>query len=660
MIPTTTILHTSSQPSPSMGTLCSRRGRQAEPTAEFYPDKVVKFAVIAPVLLIALIALIVLYGVDKVKCSSRDQPNYGNTLSEVNDYCWNNPRPANLDTRLNYTLVNGTAYFTNPPANGTKVTYNVWVEGAPLHRHKIFPILLICQCTCLAIPLLIWHWCLASEMRSHTKAIIEHGNILTTAYHKYDRSQLRSDEASVHRQLDNYLEYLSYLLTCKARRLYTMHLIKWIAMLVITVAWLGGNLGMFSPDFVIFRDRFTCLYDSRNQITYNCYFPTSIFLRVVWYINIIILAILIVLILFHIIVDLCLPRRYQDTYLHRSIPGAMDYRLAHCIQRNYNSRYYWMLSKLCDENEHLCNDPGLSKSLARKYGTHAGGHGGYGDKSAVFALGGGEKRAFVKQTQVDRFLKAADNPDKSSPICGGCCGGGCLGAGSPEDGQGAPKARRNSKITDAGLSRTGPPESGMDDELLDYYMAQKLGRANGELASEKRRRDSISSRPKDYTPDHLYFRELVRYNHPDGLNPEFPVDHHASADQNNRQVVPYRSYKWRASPRKVVFRVPRRPKLRNNRRQRRQSTASRHSDVIILEDLEEYPNSSPNDSEKQIYGGDYGKHYSQPYGGALSSRVLMPYYDTQSGTYKDLNPLAFKIRQKVRKTMSRNMKIWKP
>lgn len=597
--------------------------------------------------------------VDKVKCSSREQQSSGYRLSDVNDYCWSNPRPATLDTRLNYTLVNGTAYFTNPPTNGTKVTYTVWVEGAPIHRHKIFPILLICQCACLGIPLLIWYWCLSSELRSHTKAIIEHANLLTIAYHKYDRSQLRSDEASVHRQLDNYLEYLSYLLTCKARRLYTMHLIKWIVMLIITVAWFGGNLGMFSPDFVIFRDRFTCLYDNRSQITYDCYFPTSMFLRVIWYIDIIILAILIVLILLHIIVDLCLPRRYQDTYLHRSVPGAMDYRLAHCIQRNYNSRYYWMLSKLCDENEHLCNDPGLSKSLARKYGTHVGGHGGYGDKSAVFALGGGEKRAFVKQTQVDRFLKAADNPDKSSPICGGCCGG-CLGAGSSDEEQdrGAQKDRRNSKAAHDGVSRTGPPESGLDDELLNYYMAQKKGRANGDLAWEKRRRDSVSGRPNDYTPDHLYFRELIRYNHPEGLNPEFPVDHNVSTDPTNREVVPYRSYKWKNSPRKVVFRVPRRP--RPKRKPRRQSIASRHSDVIILEDLEEYPRSALNDCEKRVYGGDYGKHYGQPYGGALSTRVLMPYYDTQSGTYKDLNPLAFKIRQKVRKTMSRNMKIWKP
>ncbi|XP_069103801.1 uncharacterized protein [Argopecten irradians] len=332
--------------SSSMGNACISDRR--EPSADSYGDKLVKYVTIPAVSLLGMISLIVLYLVDKVSC-------YGNGISgsnfvgpEAEVRCFNNFRLATLQ--------------------GSK-----WTEGRQL-MHKFFPILLLCQSLSFVVLLILWFWCLSRDLTDQIGSVIHYCDNLTDYYRKYDKGLRKNvTEATLHREIDNCLEFLVCLLMKKAKKLYMLALIKWASLILICFAWFIGYFMIILPDLIVFEDKFVCLYEDvpTSQKTAECTIPTSNFLRAVWYINQVLLGLLALVATFQVI-ELCQRKNFSSSFFYRTMPGLQDGRLAECVDLYYNPRYVNFLSCVCDTNINLCTDNGLSKSLARKYGAPDG------------------------------------------------------------------------------------------------------------------------------------------------------------------------------------------------------------------------------------------------------------------------------------------------
>ena len=272
--------------------------------------------------------------------------------------------------------------------------------------HKIYPILLLCEGLSLLLPLVIWYWCFGRELSDSVASVIDHSNNLTEYYRKYDKTKGRAvTEVMLHRELDNFLEYMAYLLITQSKRMFRLFVAKWVALLILTICWIAGLVALHMPNFAdIFADKFTCVfgYDKikRSQRIAECTIPTATLLRATWFANAALLGFLVIFVIVYVVV---LNRRYQyvDTFMYRSIPGCMDKRLATCIQQFFNSRHFSLISRFCGQNTFLCRDVGMSRSLARKYGlfhTHTPGRGGIMDKH--FPI--------IQTEQIEKFRLSAE------------------------------------------------------------------------------------------------------------------------------------------------------------------------------------------------------------------------------------------------------------
>jgi len=236
--------------------------------------------------------------------------------------------------------------------------------------HKLFPIILICEALSLLMLVLVWYWWWGRGMATQILSIADYCNNLTEYYRKYDKGMRTAvTEATLHREIDNFLEYFAYLLMKKSKQLYVGYIVKWTSLVIVCGAWFAGYIAMFYPGFVVFEDKFLCAV---NKISIEeCSVPTSTFLRAVWYITIVLLSLLIVIAFLHIF-ETCRRQKFSSTFFYRTIPGAMDSRLSSCVDIYFNPKFHSLISKFCDANSHLCTNIGLSRSLARKYGTTDG------------------------------------------------------------------------------------------------------------------------------------------------------------------------------------------------------------------------------------------------------------------------------------------------
>lgn len=242
--------------------------------------------------------------------------------------------------------------------------------------HKFFPILLLCQCLSFGILLVFWYWRLSKDMANQIRSVIDYCDNLTEYFRKYDKGMRNAvTEATLHREIDNCLEFIMYLFMNRAKRIYISTVIKWVSVMIVACAWFVGYFVMILPNLVIFEDNFLCLYENDLkagvQRVAECTVPTSTFLRAVWYINQVLLGLLALVAMFHGL-ELCQRRSFSSSFFYRTVPGLQDGRLAESVDLYFNARHLSLLSRFCDSNLHLCKDAGLSKSLARKYGAPDG------------------------------------------------------------------------------------------------------------------------------------------------------------------------------------------------------------------------------------------------------------------------------------------------
>ena len=280
------------------------------------------------------------FSVDKVDCYETSSSAW---YIDVNNYCWNN-----------FTDVIRTPAVSLP--------------------HKMFPIITLCEAMSMILPLLIWYWCFGKSLKNQITAVIDRSNTLTEYYRMYDRGMHRSvSESTLHRELDNLLELLLHLFINKMTKIYVLYTVKWVLIIIICSVWVVGQVFLLYPDLIIFQDSFHCvLKDTKGAtISASCAIPTSTFLRAVWYINIAFLSLLIIC-TFACLIMIGRKVRYTSTFFYTSVPGVMDSRLSDCIQETFNSRHISLLSRFCEDNTNLCTNPGLSRSLSRKYGVPDG------------------------------------------------------------------------------------------------------------------------------------------------------------------------------------------------------------------------------------------------------------------------------------------------
>ncbi|CAG2251931.1 unnamed protein product [Mytilus edulis] len=286
--------------------------------------------------------------VDKVKCYATISARWSGI--DVNDFCWNN-FTASVELQ--------TGHFTS----------------GDLLPHKIFPVITLCEALSMVLPLLIWSWCFGKNLKNQITAVIDQSNTLTDYYRMYDKGIRRQtvNETTLHRELDNFLELILSILMVKMPKIYVLYTLKWVVVIIFCHAWIIGQVFLLYPNLVIFEDTFLCV-KMINPGTYasaQCSIPTSTFLRAVWYINIAFLS-LVLICTFFCLIMIGKRVKYSSTFFYIHVPGAMDSRLADCIQESFNTTYYSLLSRFCEDNTHLCSDSGLARSLSRKYGVPDG------------------------------------------------------------------------------------------------------------------------------------------------------------------------------------------------------------------------------------------------------------------------------------------------
>ena len=246
-----------------------------------------------------------------------------------------------------------------------------WREGHTL-PHKYFPMLLLAQGFTTGIFILMWKFWLSRDLSNHIKCIIEYSNNMTEYYRKYDKSMRTNiPEASLHREIDNFLEYLAFLLMQKSRDLFKHFVIKCVLFLFLSTVWIIGNVLIFYPDFRLFQGKFVCLLEESkvvNQRVADCTITTTPFLRVCWYISVSLVVLLFVFTLCRLFVTICYRRPFQESFFYMYIPGIMDSRLGDVVNSSLSLRYCTFVSNFCEDNVRLCKDLGMSRSLTRKYG----------------------------------------------------------------------------------------------------------------------------------------------------------------------------------------------------------------------------------------------------------------------------------------------------
>lgn len=246
---------------------------------------------------------------------------------------------------------------------------NIWIpeNGLP---HKLFPILLIGESACVLLPFILWYWCYGRGVSDDINSIIDHVNCLTDAYAHYDRGRHLTVSENLHNHLDNYLQFLIYCLTSRARTTYISFIFKWLCVILILCGWVVGHFLLhMNFEFEIFRDKFVCLFNTDTsgvQSVALCTIPTSTYLRAVWFINMVVTISLIIATIGYVI-DTCRSKLYEKSFLYNSVPGCMDRRLAMCVKKFFPSEHVSLLAKFCEMNSHLLFDVGRSKTLARKY-----------------------------------------------------------------------------------------------------------------------------------------------------------------------------------------------------------------------------------------------------------------------------------------------------
>lgn len=282
--------------------------------------------------------------VDKVHCYDNKGP--WTTNDNINEYCWNNFSSA---------------------IEVSKGTYKI----GPFLPHKLFPIITICEAISMLLPLFIWSWCFGKNFENQISAVIDQSNNLTEYYRMYDKGVRRTvTEASLHRELENYLELLLSIVMHKMPRIFVLYVLKWVFVLIFSIIWIAGQVVVHFPDMNIFVGSFLCVsIDGKSAST--CSIPTSTFLRAVWYINIAFLGLVLICSIAGLII-LARGNTFTSTFFFSHVPGAMDTRVADCMEETFSKPQYTLLSRFCEDNTQLCNDPGMSRSLSRKYGVRDG------------------------------------------------------------------------------------------------------------------------------------------------------------------------------------------------------------------------------------------------------------------------------------------------
>lgn len=293
----------------------------------------------------ALLNFVVFYiSVDRIKCYDYSSLASFARKEEAEEFCW-------IDF---YEATNHS---------------NVWVPENSL-PHKLFPVLLIGESACVLLPIILWYWCYGRGITDDVNSIIDHVNCLTDAYFHYDRGRHLTVSENLHNHLDNYLQFLIYCLTARARSTFISFIVKWLCVIFVLCGWVIGHfLIHMGFKFEIFRDKFVCLFNtdiSGVQSVAICTIPTSTYLRAVWFIN---MAVTIALIIATIgyVIDSCRSKLYEKSFLYNSVPGCMDRRLAMCVKKFFASQHVSLLAKFCEMNSHLLYDVGKSKTLSRKY-----------------------------------------------------------------------------------------------------------------------------------------------------------------------------------------------------------------------------------------------------------------------------------------------------
>lgn len=284
---------------------------------------------------------------DKAEC-------YGSVCAA--DYCWTHITSTDL-----FDVTKGGPL---PSTTGT----------GPVLPHKVFPVLMVCQALSLLLVLFLWRRCLAQDLVIVVQEIANYANDLTDRYRQHDEQgqqdplQRTVNQTNLNIDLNNYLIYFAHVLNVKAPVIYFRHVGKWVVLLAACLAWFLGTLNLFLPKFDVFLDYAFCKHGTGTSVSGStCYLPSSIFLKALWYLTLVILAATMGLVVFHLSFDLCRPQRYRNTFFHQMIPGAKDFRVERIVEMYYKACYVTLLSRHCWANAYLLTNSGLSEALTWRY-----------------------------------------------------------------------------------------------------------------------------------------------------------------------------------------------------------------------------------------------------------------------------------------------------
>ncbi|XP_013404150.1 uncharacterized protein LOC106169282 [Lingula anatina] len=367
-----------------MGNVWPRTSNEKQVRTDLFLERAVLYGGIIPGVLLGLLGLIVFNFVTRLECyPSHNVSRIGYSAALVEDYCW-----THYDAYEPRNFTNGSRTYTeidskNKTQNITENYEYVYSRTSRSLPHKYLSILLLVQAATLLIPWIFWRASAVEELKTSISAILWHCNNLTKQYQHFEADE--TDELTISENIDGYLECLHFLLRSKMRKLYWLYFVKCVLYFAILLAWFIGFIFLVAGNFAsIFERNFWCLFDPRIDTylfqRYQTWYPLDeryVFIKcslyafflliIIWCINVVLLGILLLTVLIHMIVDLCIPSSFDGTFMHQTVPGAADDRLAQQIQGDYASQYYGLFSKFCTTNAgNFLDNYAVSQSITAK------------------------------------------------------------------------------------------------------------------------------------------------------------------------------------------------------------------------------------------------------------------------------------------------------
>ncbi|KAL8589023.1 hypothetical protein ACOMHN_048004 [Nucella lapillus] len=468
--------------------------------------------------------------------------------------------------------------------------------------YRIFSFLVLFQSLWLLLVLLLWFWCYGQDLCSHVQEILQHVNHLTYQYQRYGDGVVRGGihrqvtEETLHSDLGSYLEYLLHVLMVKGEQLYRRHLFKWVTVLGGCVIWLVGMVVLIA----------------------TCGLPVQLYMRVLILVPVLILLGVLALVTFHLIYDLCLPRKYQSTFFYQAVPGTMDARISRAVSESFNPRCAWLVSRHCWQNASaLCANAGLSKALARKYCYVSRQHRADRWRDQHFPN--------LRSDQVERFMFNSEQfALNSHQQNSGCCHSllwCCLESSQPGPSQLQPTTLRTASHYNRG-SRRKMPDPNPRKQKIGPDGHQRFT-ANSEASSGLRVSTvTFEAKAEDgYMTPNLFVRKLAK----EAATPEQMLDEEIS----RRSMKKSHHHHHKLSPRDDLYVASLGPQRFP-------------ANTAAIADAHGRGMEFSRDDTEVDYGGFYQPHETDPH-------RLQREYD----------PLTYGVRMSVKKEMAKDMKVWK-